>query len=349
MDDPNQNFPNPQTVSPSQQPEAEKTDSNSSGVYPQSGIISPQNTVGPESPVVDSPVAGQTIITPSTSPTAPQPQVYQQPVVSPNLGGSAYTGVTPPITPGAGTERSKLSSSDKIVGCILGVIGLLGVTGAVLLIMSYYHGTPHSGQVPPFVYLIVPLLFVYSGYYYLSGKNAQRIQSKHDKGIVSRHYQKFGKAETLFTVIIVAIIGYVGWSVVHKTNANGTANSSASAPVSTNKATVDQQIEAVASKIDAAEKQYQKDNQGAVRTSIDKLGVNLTDPATGQPYEFTNYLYTASVPAQPGVIFYDYPATCSPDGSGYMVASSSQNSFAFAMDRETKPPLCYDYQGTLYL
>jgi len=100
------------------------------------------------------------------------------------------------------------SDRDKSTGIALSIIGLLGVAGAGLMLLSFY--TKHAtSQAPPFVYLIVPLSFLYSGYYYLSGKNAARIQRKQGNGsIISKHYQKFGLAELLVTILVLFCIVY---------------------------------------------------------------------------------------------------------------------------------------------
>lgn len=77
-------------------------------------------------------------------------------------------------------ENTKIhaSKSDKVIGWIFMTIGVAGVLGAVVISNNIHKSNPSYtiglmlGGI--FIRSLVPLLFIYSGVYYLSGKNAKR-------------------------------------------------------------------------------------------------------------------------------------------------------------------------------
>lgn len=74
------------------------------------------------------------------------------------------------------------SKNDKTIGWILTTIGIIGVMYAVQTSYSAYSASlnPAIGQliVGTLIRSLIPLLFISSGQYYLSGKNAAKKAKK---------------------------------------------------------------------------------------------------------------------------------------------------------------------------
>lgn len=266
-------------------------------------------------------------------PPTPQPGLIQSPEnpVSPDLNNL--------------TENPRPTSGDKTIGIIFSVIGVMGMLGVIFLLVDFYNKVPRSSGAPPLVGLILPLLFLYSAYYYLSGKNSIRIQRKVNKGLASKK-KKIDKVQLLLAVIIISIIGYSIWYVSNSSNDNSVYNPETTSE--TDKTVLDEKRTEVANNIAAAEKEYQKNNKGGVKMGFEGLGIDLTDPATGDQYKFAGLLKDPSYSYLDSIHSSD-SAKCAEDESGYMVETKDKNSFAFAIVRETMPPICFDFQGTLYL
>lgn len=309
--------------------------------------MNPNNDNSPNqepSPVADN--AG------SRSYVVPQPTQPFQPIVQPTVVDTSPAVSQAVITPSTSPsqEQQKSTSRDKLIGIIMGIIGALGAVGAALSMMDFYNHVPGSGQTPPSVFFIVPLLFLYSGYYYIGGLNAQRIQRKQGGGsLIKKNYQKFRLVEVLLAVLIIGCVAYPTWYIGNKNNIiNQTTAESSAATSTSDKAALDKKRTEVATNLATAERKFQKDHQGQINSILDFLHVDYTDPATGKNYQFGGELTQPSDNLSYSIhaIHSGQGFKCKPDSSGYMINDGTQSSFAFAIERETMPPICFDFQST---
>ncbi|GAC1391639.1 MAG: hypothetical protein NVSMB46_04860 [Candidatus Saccharimonadales bacterium] len=148
---------------------------------------------------------------------------------------------------------------------------------------------------------------------------------------------------------MIVIVVFVSWLIFKNSSNNKqvSVNRKSQSSITNAPSSLNDKRELVINNIAAAEKKYQKEHGGQINTDLAKLGVSITDPATGKPYGFSQELVNASGGGSYHTIHFAPGDICNPDMSGYMLNKRDIHKFAFSIERENKSPLCFDFMGKL--